>query len=439
MKRSSVPLPHKFPMQISAWLSPLLAAVFAITAPSAQAALSTGTVLTMTTGTCPGARFVSGVPLTGQGSCFGMEVNTGFNLQTNISSYNGVIIGAKQSTLLWDGTATSHTGAIDDSEQLTIDTGWGFFGNTGLHQFTTEPTVITADTVLGFSGWNVSWNFISSIPMNSRAQAAGYTDGQAQITCSPTPCADESAYTLGYSATVPLGDPSGFGNVKYGLRLEGIVKVPGSLSTDATSLSVGSCATTVSSSDGRLSETNLTTCSVALDSNSATSNYHTRLFYDFTVNISASPGGNARVVIPLSAKLPSDTVIRLYKTATSAWATFAEDSNNIVSSAAGSLDSCPAAGSGSYTTPPTKGHYCLQLTIQDNATNDNNASLGAIAARLGIASGTTTTAAPDTRTSSTSGCSIGDNTKLSRHADWWLVLTFIGWLAFLVSRRKSSN
>jgi hypothetical protein len=44
------------------------------------------------------------------------------------------------------------------------------------------------------------------------------------LTCTAgSGCAVGSAYTLKYTATVPLGDPSGFGGVKYYLELHGCV------------------------------------------------------------------------------------------------------------------------------------------------------------------------------------------------------------------------
>lgn len=437
----------------------VLSGLIALATCHAHAALNTGTVLTMTGGACVTAWLFTGVPPAGLGSCFGMEVNTGSSIVTNISSYNGIIIGAKQNTRIWSASAgglvaSSHSGFPNGNEQLAVDNAWDFFTNTGLHQFITEPTVTTADAALSFTGWNVSWNAIPLINMGGGTQIAScktgtctYNNGTgvASLTCSPTPCADESTYTLSYTAVVPRLDPSGFGGVTYNLRSEGTVKVPGALSqSGATSISVGSCATTVSSSDGRLSETNLTTCSIALDSDSASVNFNTRLFYDFTVNIGSSPGGNARVVIPLSAKLPSDAIFRIYKTASSSWATFATDgTNNIVSSAAGSLDSCPAAGDASYVSPPTKGHYCLQLTIQDNGSNDNNASSGGIAVRGGVASGTVTVVPIDTRQASTSGgggCSLQpEPAALTERGDWAMVTMFIAWLGAMVYRRRQRS
>lgn len=438
MKRSSKQISRVPRIQTPPWRVVALSCLFAFSSSGAQA-MTAGTVLTMTAGSCPNAN-TFGPPPAGLGSCFGMEVGTNFVIQTNISGYNGIIIGATQSSLLFDGTRTVHGGVPDGTETLTIDNAWQFFGSTGLHQMTVAPTELVANSVLNFGGWNVSWNNVPSINMGTNAHS-GYTNSQAQITCSPTPCANGSTYTLSYTATVPHGDPSGFGDVKYGLRLEGSVVVPGVLTTDATSLGVGSCATAVSSADGRISEANLTTCSIALDPNASTANYNTRLFYDFTVNIGGAPGGNAKVVIPLSAKLPANSIVRVYKTATTTWDTFAENSNNIVASAAGSLGTCPAVGSASYISPATKGHYCLQLTIQDNGPNDNNSGLGAIAVKGGVASGATIVYT-DMRTSSTaSGCSIGGRSNNGwERGDWWIVFVFVTWLgAIAVNRRRQHH
>lgn len=198
-----------------------------------HAALVNGTVLTINRGTCATIG-TPGVPPAGRGSCFGMEVNAGTTIVTNISGYNGIVIGTTQSTLLPDGTATSHTGAPNGTEILGIDNAWAFFTNTGMHQ-TTSPIVEVAPGILDFSGWNVSWNGIPSINMGGGIQVDSckqgtctYNNGpaRASITCTPSPCVDHSAYTLSYSAVVPQGDPSGFGGVKYTLRLEGTVIAP---------------------------------------------------------------------------------------------------------------------------------------------------------------------------------------------------------------------
>lgn len=74
------------------------------------------------------------------------------------------------------------------------------------------------------SGWKVDWSSVTDIPMGTTAWSAGYSNGVANLTCAAgSGCAVGSAYTLKYTATVPAGDPSGFGNVKYYLELHGTV------------------------------------------------------------------------------------------------------------------------------------------------------------------------------------------------------------------------
>jgi hypothetical protein len=107
---------------------------------------------------------------------------------------------------------------------------WGFFGATGMDYVTTAITGST-ETGLNMSGWTVTWNGIPAIPMGSGAwtpvntalagmAASGYTDGIGVFSWDGT---DGGAYSLSYTGTVPLGDASGFGGVKYALQLSGNV------------------------------------------------------------------------------------------------------------------------------------------------------------------------------------------------------------------------
>ncbi len=75
---------------------------------------------------------------------------------------------------------------------------------------------------IDMSNWKVDWNGIQDIPMGTGAWSAGYTNGVGNLTCyAGSGCAPGSSYTLTYTATVPVGDPSGFGGVKYYLELHG--------------------------------------------------------------------------------------------------------------------------------------------------------------------------------------------------------------------------
>lgn len=77
---------------------------------------------------------------------------------------------------------------------------------------------------LDMSNWKVDWNGIPDIPMGTGAWSVGYTSGVGNLTCTAgSGCAVGSAYTLKYTATVPVGDISGFGGVKYYLELHGTV------------------------------------------------------------------------------------------------------------------------------------------------------------------------------------------------------------------------
>lgn len=132
----------------------------------------------------------------------------------------GLVIGMTTSV------GASHGGAPAAGDTNAITAPWAFFGNTGSDYLT---VAVTGDTTSGldFSGWTVTWNGIPAIPMGSGAWGAGYSDGVANFAASWSWSGNEFdmpfiAYTLDYHATVPLGDASGFGGVKYALHLEAV-------------------------------------------------------------------------------------------------------------------------------------------------------------------------------------------------------------------------
>jgi len=143
--------------------------------------------------------------------------------RTGLTHNNGLFINATQSA---SGT---HAGAPNGTESPGIDAPWNFFGNTGLHQTTSAVAILTDDgsgnVTLDLSGWTVSWNGIDIIPMDAGAWEPGFTNSVAQVVCAAD-CANGDTYALDYSATVPNGDPSGFGNVTYHLHLVGTIFVP---------------------------------------------------------------------------------------------------------------------------------------------------------------------------------------------------------------------
>ena len=77
---------------------------------------------------------------------------------------------------------------------------------------------------VNMSGWTADWSSVQNMTLGTLAWAAGYTSGVGNLTCAAgSGCAIGSAYTLTYAATIPPGDPSGFGGIKYYLELHGTV------------------------------------------------------------------------------------------------------------------------------------------------------------------------------------------------------------------------
>jgi len=211
-----------------------VATVLGATSYTAQAALTTGSVLEF-----------------GTGSYFAWDSNFDGTIQpaekVPVSMYNGIIIG---STQLASG---SHGGIPDNTESPDIDNPWVWGLNTGMHQSLSPITVVDNDVnndggltkTLDFSGWGMTWNGILNIPLGGGAQDCGTsTDGicvtpglepvdisgtydngtgLATITCSTASCSTSSTFTLTYDATAPQADPSSFGGAYYVLNLEGHV------------------------------------------------------------------------------------------------------------------------------------------------------------------------------------------------------------------------
>lgn len=206
-------------------LSSAILLALGIAVPCAQAATPPrGSLLTINAGTTSSSVFV-----TGSGSYFGMDTNG----NAKIANSEKVIV-SQGTTGLVIGTTTSagasHIGAPTAGDTNAIDDPWNFFGNTGSDYLRTAATGSTT-AGLNFSGWTVTWNGIPAINMGTGAWATGtglghtgatgtFTNGIANFSWNGT---NGGAYSLDYRATVPAGDPSGFGNVKYELHLEGVI------------------------------------------------------------------------------------------------------------------------------------------------------------------------------------------------------------------------
>ncbi len=154
----------------------------------------------------------------GAGSISEMEASPGFYLTTTIVHNNGVILGTAQPA------SGSHNGLPNGTETPGIDKPWAFGANTGMDYTATPTNVLTAagnTADVDFSGWTLTWNGIPSIPMAGGAWGTN-ANGVANVTCG-VDCGNGDTYSLYYTATVPANHPSGFGDVKYRLTLQGTV------------------------------------------------------------------------------------------------------------------------------------------------------------------------------------------------------------------------
>lgn len=210
-----------------------LGTVFGVTAMTTHAAaVNTGDTLSIT----PGQQTIDPVTsaVTGtSGSWFGMDQDGNSKIalaeRTMLSQGpdGGIIIGTTQDT---NGHA-SHGGA-PHANTGGIDNEWFFFSNSGM-DYTTIAVTGSTESGLNLSGWTVTWNGIAAIPMGAGAWQPGncaaitgcstthtFTNGNALFTWDGV---YGNPYTLNYTATVPVDDPSGFGGTQYMLHLEGTV------------------------------------------------------------------------------------------------------------------------------------------------------------------------------------------------------------------------
>lgn len=164
----------------------------------------------------------------GSGSYFAVDTNndniiTGEEKIALAPGYSPIVAGQATSP------GASHTGALTAGDSNEITAPWMFFGNTGSDYLTTGITGNTT-TGLDMSGWTITWNNIAAIPLGSGAWnpvncaalgcSGSFSDGVGEFSWNGLHL---NGFTLNYAATVPDGDPSGFGGIKYYLHLEGYV------------------------------------------------------------------------------------------------------------------------------------------------------------------------------------------------------------------------
>lgn len=177
------------------------------------------------------------------GSYFGMDNSGDSVIQKSeriaLTQNDGITLGTVQAA-----AGGTHSGAPNGSETEGIDKAWGYFGNTGLHLTSSATNILSATgntATVDFSGWVVTWNAIPAIPMSGGAWSAGFTSGEAKVLCA-VDCGEGDTFTLDYSATVPLGDESGFGGVQYFLHLVGTISDPANTPPTAGGVSISDVA-----------------------------------------------------------------------------------------------------------------------------------------------------------------------------------------------------
>jgi len=189
-------------------LTIILLSLTALYGHCANAALLNGSTLSFTPAVTGGMV----MPAIGDGSWMALQVTPTDFLYTHIDSLNGIILGTSQ--------PASSIPPVGD-----IDSPWMFSGSNGVHLTNSNSNVLTSfgdSATIDFSGWNIDWTGIL-VNLGSNAWN-GNSDGVANVTCETgSGCGGGASYLLDYSATIPVGDPSGLGGIKYALHIEGFV------------------------------------------------------------------------------------------------------------------------------------------------------------------------------------------------------------------------
>ena len=164
--------------------------------------------------------------------------------------------------------------------------------------------------------------------------------------------------------------------------------------------------------------------------------------FDFKLT-NLTNGQIAHIVLPLSAAIPANARYRKY-TPIAGWHDFQTTGNDSLSSAPGTLGLCPSPTDVAYKTGLNAGDYCVQLTIQDNSSNDSDPSSGSIADPGVVVQGAPPIPPPPTQPSAgqssfsanSGGCTVSTRSDmdLSQRADLGLLGMFLAWLG--LTRRK---
>lgn len=203
--------------------------------------ISIGTVLALALGTCSTGTLAATLNLYDQltidSGIAVFDASLGYNVDVSSGSWfacdcnaNGIIEGVEK-VPLQQGTEGFIIGIVQDIGTPThagdpLPTDWNritapysFFSNTA-QEYTTSPITGSTQTGLDFSGFNWPWNGINDIDFGSGAWGAGFSDGIANFAWDGV---YDHSYTLEYHTSVPLGDPSGLGGIRFAYHFEGMV------------------------------------------------------------------------------------------------------------------------------------------------------------------------------------------------------------------------
>ena len=373
---------------------------------------------------------------------------------TSNDTPSGYTIDASSVTIVTNGSIGTAVANADNTVTYTPS------GSTGTDTFTYR---VTGNGGIVSSSATVTVAVQTAIPPTANADSAtangttaatisvlsndtAGTNAISNSTVAISTAATHGTATANPSGTVTYTATSGFSGTD---TFQYTVNDSASNSSNAATVSVKVYATVPSSSTGTLTPGTtataaggtpattgggLTTANVGTDS--ALTQQCVGGCFDFVVS-SLTAGSSVKVVLPLSAAIPANAVYRK-KSAGGTWGDFSTASGNAIASAAPiSAGVCPEASSTSYTSGLTTGNECVQLTIvEGDANNDADSVSTTVSDPSGVG---VLTAAVDTRSGSTGGCSIstGNPDNMLKRGDWWLVLGFIAWLGTIIRRRQN--
>lgn len=192
------------------------------------AALTTGDVLQFAAGNIG----VFTTPAAAGASYFSLQTSSisSFYVGLQPGTDGGIVIGKAQAP------GASHFGFVAPGDAAAgIDQPWSFLGNTGTHFTITGPSAVSGTTISGVAPINATtldmsncrftWNGVPSVDVGGCSGSccpSGVTDSHTATFSWDGVFGD--AFTLDYSAHVPVGDPSSFGGVPYALHLTGVVQ-----------------------------------------------------------------------------------------------------------------------------------------------------------------------------------------------------------------------